>query len=249
MVIDGYQNFWDMMDEIDNNTCVIEPEKPKRSDTHRRLVVAKHVSLQVHSCPRKPFSPRPTSSSNFWRFLPSSSLQPLLSAFSLGLFSRPSLSAFSRPLLSSPSLDPFFSFPLKYKKITVDPTCPRSIPECRFLGADSMIQPYKYKLNTNLSRWDYNSTLRNNFQQILEIQFPSRERSESLDLNSECAICYVYKFEDMIPDIVCDGRGCGKAFHGICLYRWLQNTSNRQSLLTIVGECPYCETKITVKKR
>eukprot|EP01126_Amoeba_proteus_P029625 TRINITY_DN2923_c0_g2_i3.p2 TRINITY_DN2923_c0_g2~~TRINITY_DN2923_c0_g2_i3.p2 ORF type:complete len:113 (+),score=32.79 TRINITY_DN2923_c0_g2_i3:907-1245(+) len=112
-----------------------------------------------------------------------------------------------------------------------------------------MIQPYKYKLNTNLSRWDYNSTLRNNFQQILEIQFPSRERSESLDLNSECAICYVYKFEDMIPDIVCDGRGCGKAFHGICLYRWLQNTSNRQSLLTIVGECPYCETKITVKKR
>jgi hypothetical protein len=40
--------FWELMDEIDTHTCVLEPENPKRSDTKRRIVVAKHVSLQVH---------------------------------------------------------------------------------------------------------------------------------------------------------------------------------------------------------
>eukprot|EP01127_Copromyxa_protea_P018335 TRINITY_DN5748_c0_g1_i1.p1 TRINITY_DN5748_c0_g1~~TRINITY_DN5748_c0_g1_i1.p1 ORF type:complete len:168 (-),score=26.14 TRINITY_DN5748_c0_g1_i1:123-626(-) len=167
------------MDEIDSKTCVLEPENPKRSDTKRRIVVGKHVSLQI----------------------------------------------------------------------VVNPLSPHAVPECRFLGADSAIQPLKYKLNVNLYHWNNKSSLLENLQKVLELTFPTKVAVESLDLKAECAICYMYKLEEDIPDIVCDGRGCEKVFHTDCLYKWFESNSTRQALGAVVGECPYCDTKMTVKKK
>lgn len=141
------------MDEIDHNTCVLEPENPKRSENKRRFVVGKHVSLQVRE--------------------------------------------YSNALLNS-------------IKVTVNPLSPCSVPECRFLGADAIIQPFKHKLNSNLLHWDTKQHLLSNLERVLETTFPTKMAVESLDLKAECAICYSYKLEESIPDIVCDGHGCEK---------------------------------------
>jgi len=37
--VSRWQTFWDMVDEIDGSTCVLEPEKPTRAATYRRLAV------------------------------------------------------------------------------------------------------------------------------------------------------------------------------------------------------------------
>jgi len=42
-----YQDFWDVMDDIDAMCCVLEPKNPTRADTFRRIVLAPHVSMQM----------------------------------------------------------------------------------------------------------------------------------------------------------------------------------------------------------
>ena len=34
-----YQRFWDTMDQLDRETLVLEPERPSRGDTQRRIVI------------------------------------------------------------------------------------------------------------------------------------------------------------------------------------------------------------------
>jgi len=37
--VSQWQAFWDVSDEIDGSTCVLEPEKPTRAATYRRLAL------------------------------------------------------------------------------------------------------------------------------------------------------------------------------------------------------------------
>jgi len=37
--VSQWQTFWDIVDEIDGSTCVLEPEKPTRAATYRRLAL------------------------------------------------------------------------------------------------------------------------------------------------------------------------------------------------------------------
>ncbi|XP_076021461.1 E3 ubiquitin-protein ligase FANCL [Genypterus blacodes] len=46
--------FWDVMDEIDSNTWVLEPEKPIRADTMRRIAIGDNVSIKVEVDPKHP---------------------------------------------------------------------------------------------------------------------------------------------------------------------------------------------------
>jgi len=41
--ITSYLDFWDIMDEIDANTCVLEPEMPSRDATRRRIALGTTV--------------------------------------------------------------------------------------------------------------------------------------------------------------------------------------------------------------
>ena len=34
-----WQTFWDVVDEIDGSTCVLDPEKPTRAATYRRIAL------------------------------------------------------------------------------------------------------------------------------------------------------------------------------------------------------------------
>lgn len=41
LVLESLTEFWEILDEIDLNTWVLEPEKPSRSDTMRRIAIGK----------------------------------------------------------------------------------------------------------------------------------------------------------------------------------------------------------------
>ncbi|XP_070576805.1 E3 ubiquitin-protein ligase FANCL-like [Ptychodera flava] len=176
--LERYQDFFNIVDEIDKKTWVLEPDRPNYSVTLRRIALGSSSSLQID----------------------------------------------------------------------VDPVHPRILPECKFLGADHVINPLREKLNTNLERWDQQGSVLTNLQSILDIEFPSPSKSQKQDFSMECGICYSYRLDTAIPDQVCNDPRCGQPFHQTCLYEWLRALpSSRQSFNTIFGECPYCSKPITVK--
>ncbi|XP_049977657.1 E3 ubiquitin-protein ligase FANCL isoform X2 [Alexandromys fortis] len=52
--LDSLKVFWDVMDEIDEKTWVLEPEKPPRSATARRIALGHNVSINIEVDPRHP---------------------------------------------------------------------------------------------------------------------------------------------------------------------------------------------------
>ncbi|XP_036979010.1 E3 ubiquitin-protein ligase FANCL isoform X3 [Acanthopagrus latus] len=54
LVLESLTKFWDVLDEIDSKTWILEPEKPSRSDTMRRIAVGNNVSIKVEVDPRHP---------------------------------------------------------------------------------------------------------------------------------------------------------------------------------------------------
>eukprot|EP00029_Vermamoeba_vermiformis_P007187 TRINITY_DN3032_c0_g1_i1.p1 TRINITY_DN3032_c0_g1~~TRINITY_DN3032_c0_g1_i1.p1 ORF type:complete len:293 (+),score=6.36 TRINITY_DN3032_c0_g1_i1:107-880(+) len=45
--VEPFDDFWETMDDLDKNTCVLEPENPRRSNTMRRIAIGKHVSIMI----------------------------------------------------------------------------------------------------------------------------------------------------------------------------------------------------------
>ncbi|XP_075899091.1 E3 ubiquitin-protein ligase FANCL [Nelusetta ayraudi] len=54
LLLDSLTRFWDFLDEIDSSTWVLEPERPGRSDTMRRIAIGNNVSIRVEVDPRHP---------------------------------------------------------------------------------------------------------------------------------------------------------------------------------------------------
>ncbi|XP_055099336.2 E3 ubiquitin-protein ligase FANCL isoform X3 [Symphalangus syndactylus] len=52
--VESLKAFWDVMDEIDEKTWVLEPEKPPRSATARRIALGNNVSINIEVDPRHP---------------------------------------------------------------------------------------------------------------------------------------------------------------------------------------------------
>uniref|UniRef100_A0AC11ASF8 FA complementation group L n=1 Tax=Ovis aries TaxID=9940 RepID=A0AC11ASF8_SHEEP len=52
--LESLKTFWDVMDEIDEKTWVLEPEKPTRSATARRIVLGNNISINIEVDPRHP---------------------------------------------------------------------------------------------------------------------------------------------------------------------------------------------------
>ncbi|XP_020896902.1 E3 ubiquitin-protein ligase FANCL [Exaiptasia diaphana] len=50
----NYQEFWDMMDEIDQNTWVLEPDHPQRACTTRRIALGNNSSIHIDINPLHP---------------------------------------------------------------------------------------------------------------------------------------------------------------------------------------------------
>ncbi|KAG7252575.1 hypothetical protein CRUP_016157 [Coryphaenoides rupestris] len=54
VVLDSLAEFWEVLDEIDGRTWVLEPERPCRADTMRRIAIGSNVSIRVDVNPRHP---------------------------------------------------------------------------------------------------------------------------------------------------------------------------------------------------
>ncbi|XP_021341917.1 E3 ubiquitin-protein ligase FANCL-like [Mizuhopecten yessoensis] len=54
LAVDMYQDFIDVMEELDKNTWILEPEKPVYSATYRRIAVSTNASLQISVDHRHP---------------------------------------------------------------------------------------------------------------------------------------------------------------------------------------------------
>ncbi|XP_006083375.1 E3 ubiquitin-protein ligase FANCL isoform X3 [Myotis lucifugus] len=52
--LESLKTFWDVMDEIDEKTWVLEPEKPTRSATARRIAVGNNASIHIEVDPKHP---------------------------------------------------------------------------------------------------------------------------------------------------------------------------------------------------
>ncbi|XP_062065464.1 E3 ubiquitin-protein ligase FANCL isoform X2 [Lepus europaeus] len=52
--LESLKAFWDVMDEIDEKTWVLEPEKPTRSATARRIAIGNNVSINIEVDPKHP---------------------------------------------------------------------------------------------------------------------------------------------------------------------------------------------------
>ncbi|KAF9967758.1 hypothetical protein BGZ70_008310 [Mortierella alpina] len=52
--LERYREFWDVMQDFDDKTWVIDPEKPTRADRMRRCALGNHCSLQIVVDPLSP---------------------------------------------------------------------------------------------------------------------------------------------------------------------------------------------------
>lgn len=51
-----HQVFWDVMDQLDQETWILEPQNPTRGSNSRRIVICSNVSLYVTVDPRRPLA-------------------------------------------------------------------------------------------------------------------------------------------------------------------------------------------------
>ncbi|XP_072247616.1 E3 ubiquitin-protein ligase FANCL isoform X2 [Leuresthes tenuis] len=54
LILYSLTEFWDILDEIDSKIWILEPEKPSRSDTMRRIAIGNNISIKVEVDPRHP---------------------------------------------------------------------------------------------------------------------------------------------------------------------------------------------------
>ncbi|CAG8539170.1 14212_t:CDS:2 [Gigaspora rosea] len=131
-------------------------------------------------------------------------------------------------------------------QIELDASYPKGECQYRLFGTESLISPLREKIIKNWNTWNFDLTIRQNFENILEITFPSTQTISTSDINIECGICYSYRHEDSLPDQSCNNAKCGQPFHRSCLYEWLRSIpSTKQSFNTFFGNCPYCNDAIT----
>ncbi|KAH0622875.1 hypothetical protein JD844_025674, partial [Phrynosoma platyrhinos] len=52
--LESLKEFWNALDEIDEKTWVLEPEKPTRSATMRRIAIGNNISVNIEVDPRHP---------------------------------------------------------------------------------------------------------------------------------------------------------------------------------------------------
>ncbi|XP_056092926.1 E3 ubiquitin-protein ligase FANCL [Rhinichthys klamathensis goyatoka] len=52
--VEALSEFWSVLDEIDDQTWVLEPEKPTKADSMRRIAIGNNVSIKVQIDPRHP---------------------------------------------------------------------------------------------------------------------------------------------------------------------------------------------------
>ncbi|CAG8546333.1 2886_t:CDS:2, partial [Scutellospora calospora] len=116
-------------------------------------------------------------------------------------------------------------------QIELDASCPKEECQYRLFGTESLISPLREKMIKNWNNWlNFDLTIRQNFENILEITFPSAQTISTSDINIECGICYSYRHEGSLPDQSCNNAKCGQPFHHSCFGSGLFRQQNKVSI-------------------
>uniref|UniRef100_A0A6P7FFJ7 E3 ubiquitin-protein ligase FANCL isoform X2 n=1 Tax=Diabrotica virgifera virgifera TaxID=50390 RepID=A0A6P7FFJ7_DIAVI len=135
--------------------------------------------------------------------------------------------------------------------ITVDPFSLGRMPTIIFLGPERMVETYRMTMNNNLENWDTNNCI---FSEILKLigldKFPTKPINEGKQDDilleaGDCSICFSYRLNDKLPEIVCRNQFCDNCYHIDCLYEWLMSVNSRRFFSEVVGNCPNCEKNIS----
>lgn len=142
--------------------------------------------------------------------------------------------------------------------LSINTRNPKSLPECRFLGPDSTIEPIWRNWKKNGRKWKKDKNFVDNLATLLEFTLPKPPTVNSKEVDrTDCGICYAHylPIDDELgnssgssPDYTCENTNCSKTFHSICLRDWLRSiTTTRQSFDVLFGNCPYCSDPVAVK--
>ncbi|KAJ9670394.1 hypothetical protein PVL29_026747 [Vitis rotundifolia] len=141
--------------------------------------------------------------------------------------------------------------------LSINVNDPRSLPECRFMGSDPIVNSLRKKWRRNSKRWVKDKSLIENLASALETSLPGPPDGHKNEQQVECGICYA----QFLPideelgaksgsgtDYTCENTSCSRAFHSVCLRDWLRSiTTTRQSFNVLFGNCPYCSDPVAVK--
>ena len=141
--------------------------------------------------------------------------------------------------------------------LSINVNDPRSLPECRFMGSDPIVNSLRKKWTRNSKRWVKDKSLVENLDSALETSLPGPPDVHKNEQQVECGICYA----QFLPideelgaksgsgtDYTCENTSCSRAFHSVCLGDWLRSiTTTRQSFNVLFGNCPYCSDPVAVK--
>lgn len=141
--------------------------------------------------------------------------------------------------------------------LSINVNDPRSLPECRFMGSDPIVNSLRKKWRRNSKRWVKDKSLVENLASALETSLPGPPDVHKNEQQVECGICYA----QFLPideelgaksgsgtDCTCENTSCSRAFHSVCLGDWLRSiTTTRQSFNVLFGNCPYCSDPVAVK--
>ncbi|ONK76154.1 uncharacterized protein A4U43_C03F24510 [Asparagus officinalis] len=145
-----------------------------------------------------------------------------------------------------------------YLLLSIDAHNSKSLPECRFLGPNTVIEPLWRNWKKNGRHWKKDKRFDENLATLLEHTLPKAPTLGNKDEETtDCGICYAQylPIDDELgvnsggsPDYTCENSSCSKAFHTVCLRDWLRSiTTTRQSFDVLFGDCPYCSDPVAVK--
>ncbi len=185
-VVSSCDEFWNVMDDFDTHTWVLEPDQPLRGATTRRIAIGQppsaHASFPsfIHSFIHRSHVSHTLQAATphcTW-ILTRSARATSVSAVSSGQM-RPSIrsNSNSAQIWRAGSLSP----PLPPSSSLQMPHCPTHRFLCFVCAC--------------VGRWRRDDALtpRENLQRILEVTFPSPKTSKREDFSTECGICYAYR--------------------------------------------------------
>jgi E3 ubiquitin-protein ligase FANCL len=238
-LLQSYQALWDQLDDLDDHTWILEPERvaidvsrtsapsqlssssppptpkrPPRHTTHRRVAMAPHASILLRG-----FDPRtPYAVPSFIRFFGrESAVAPFRARFNRTV--QYAWDASGETSLRR-NLEVVLGIPLP---------CPTA--------TSASLENTNHRVYTS-----------------------SNGRGRFIE---ECAICYTHRLSsygplvlrksrassnDTIPEVVCPNLRCGRVFHNFCLSEWLRGLPGAsRSFQSLFGHCPYCFEAITAQ--
>ncbi len=236
--LEQYQHVFDILDDIDKHTWVIEPSKlPCYSLLSRRIIIGKHQSIHIRLSINNPYSPCECT------FLGADiQISPLRSKFNENI----DMWNGSGFVTVRENLEIILGITFPLPKSVSNDINGTSI-EDEFDINCAICYQYEIDLQESDNTIVNDSIMYNNSNNNNNNN--SNSNSNNNNNNNENRNSRNTKRKKELPDIVCENVKCARSFHSSCLLEWLRSLpSTRQSFNTLFGSCPFCNEGISITR-